>query len=181
MKKLLPEKFELDRYGLHCRLVNEEDAEFIVAIRTDEKLARFIHPTDADVQQQMEWIREYKQREAEGTDYYYMFLKDGVRQGVARIYNIHDEDFTSGSWVFAQNAVKGSAILGDIISRELAFEQHPQAINFFDVRKDNITVQRYAHSYHPTILVEDEQNVFYSVTRDNFEKYKHLYIRLANR
>ena len=28
--KTLPQNFEIDKYGLHCRFVNEEDAEFIV-------------------------------------------------------------------------------------------------------------------------------------------------------
>jgi hypothetical protein len=42
----LPSNFELDRYGLHVRLVREEDAEFILSLRTDPKLSRFIHPTE---------------------------------------------------------------------------------------------------------------------------------------
>ena len=66
----LPENFELDRYGLHVRLVREEDAEFIVKLRTNEHNSRYIHDTVADVEQQKVWLRAYKQRELEGKEYY---------------------------------------------------------------------------------------------------------------
>jgi hypothetical protein len=39
MKKL-PNNFTLDRYGLHTLLVNEDDAEFIVNLRTDPRLSK---------------------------------------------------------------------------------------------------------------------------------------------
>ena len=42
MKKL-PSNFVLDKYGLHARLVCEDDAAFIVKIRTNENLSRYIH------------------------------------------------------------------------------------------------------------------------------------------
>ena len=45
----LSSDFNLDKYGLHVRLVNEDDAEFIVSLRTDPKLSRFIHDTGNDV------------------------------------------------------------------------------------------------------------------------------------
>ena len=64
--KTLPSNFELDRYGLHVRLVREEDAEFIVKLRTNEHNSRYIHDTVADVEQQKVWLRAYKQREIEG-------------------------------------------------------------------------------------------------------------------
>ena len=48
----LPSNFTLDRYGLHVRLVREEDAEFIVKLRTNEHNSRYIHDTVADVEQQ---------------------------------------------------------------------------------------------------------------------------------
>ena len=74
----LPENFELDRYGLHVRLVREEDAEFIVKLRTNERNARFIHATSPNIEHQQEWIRNYKEREINGVDYYVYTLTDPV-------------------------------------------------------------------------------------------------------
>jgi hypothetical protein len=90
MKKL-PENFTLERYGLQVRLVNEGDAEFIVALRTDPRLSRYIHETSPSIEAQKEWIGNYKKREAQGLDYYFMFSVNGLRQGVARIYDITED------------------------------------------------------------------------------------------
>ena len=88
----LPEKFELDRYGLHVRLVREGDAEFIVRLRTDELLGRYIHATANDVEKQREWIKEYQKREASGKEYYFIFeTSAGNPLGVYRLYEITEE------------------------------------------------------------------------------------------
>ena len=60
----IPANFELDRYGIHVRLVREEDAEFIVKLRTDPQHARFLGHTDNNVSKQVEWMREYKNVDA---------------------------------------------------------------------------------------------------------------------
>ena len=79
MQKKLPSNFELDRYGLHVRLVREEDAEFIVRLRTNEHNSRYIHDTVADVEQQKVWLRTYKQRELEGKEYYVLKIHNVYR------------------------------------------------------------------------------------------------------
>ncbi|WP_303208390.1 GNAT family N-acetyltransferase [Bacteroides oleiciplenus] len=121
MKKL-PANFEITRYGLHVRFVDENDAEFILKLRTNEKLSRFIHSTDNNIDKQKEWIRNYKIREANAEDYYFIFYKDGIPVGLNRIYGIHDHIFTTGSWIFDENVPFECAVVASIITRELAFE-----------------------------------------------------------
>ena len=120
--KTLPSNFELDRYGLHVRLVREEDAEFIVKLRTNEHNSRYIHDTEADVAQQEEWLRAYKQREIEGKEYYFVFEANEEPQGVYRIYNRHEEWCVTGSWVFKPDAERNSALKAMIITHEIVFE-----------------------------------------------------------
>ena len=76
MKKL-PENFQIEKYGLSVRLVNEDDAELIIKLRTDPVLGKYIHATSPDIEQQRAWIRAYKKRESEGLEYYFIFYKDG--------------------------------------------------------------------------------------------------------
>jgi len=118
----LPSNFELDRYGLHVRLVREEDAAFIVKLRTNEHNSRYIHDTVADVEQQKEWLQVYKYREAEGKEYYFIFEINGEPQGVYRIYNRHADWCVTGSWVFKQDAERNSALKAMIITHEIVFE-----------------------------------------------------------
>ena len=42
------------------RLIEEDDAEFVVKLRTDEKLNRFISAVEDDINAQKRWIRNYK-------------------------------------------------------------------------------------------------------------------------
>lgn len=120
---ILPENFIMEKYGLFSRFVNEEDAEFIIKLRTDPKLGKLIHDTSSSLEKQLEWIRNYKIRERKGEDYYFIFFKDNRPVGLNRMYCIHGTTFTTGSWVFSPETSFDSCVAASIMVRELAFEQ----------------------------------------------------------
>ena len=173
----LPENFTLERYGLQVRFVNEEDAEFIVSLRTDPRLSRYIHETSSDIEQQKQWIRNYKLREAKGLDYYFLF-SIGNPQGLARIYNITEDTFTQGSWIFSPEAVLGASVLGNIISSEIGFEFLGKKIEYTDARRDNNT-HRYVKSFSPEVINTDEENIYYKILPENFNQGKQKHIERA--
>jgi len=142
---LLPENFEMDKYGVHVRLVNEGDAKFITELRSDPKLGRFLHASDGDVQKQIEWTREYKKRERAGLDYYFIFSKDGEDFGLCRIYNIDwtHLTFTSGSWVMKPGLMPTLSMIVIEIIHEIGFGLLGLLIDIFDVRKDNKQVANF--------------------------------------
>ncbi|MBP5424160.1 MAG: hypothetical protein J6Y78_17130 [Paludibacteraceae bacterium] len=177
MNNYLPADFIDVRYGLVTRLVDKDDAEFVVRLRTDTQKGQFLGATDADVEKQRHWIQEYKKRERDGKEYYFMFEKPkGERLGVSRIYDIKEDTFTTGSWVFKKDAPFGAAFLGDIICHEIAFELFPKSVNLHDVRKANMGVRKYADEFHPTLLFETEYTQYYMNTRENYIKYKDAYL-----
>jgi hypothetical protein len=178
--KLSPD-FTLERYGVQVRLANEGDAEFILSLRTNSTLSKYLHSTDNDLQKQIDWMRKYKLREKEGLDYYFVFSMDGRPWGLERIYDVKDDSFTHGSLVFAQDAPLGLAILSDIITREIAFNLLQLPHNYFDVRKGNVNVRNYHLKYKPTLIDEDEENLYYLLEKENFEKYKTIYLKLFNK
>ena len=124
MKKtnVLPSDFHGEKYGLAYRFVNEDDAEFIVNLRTDPIKSRYISNTDASLENQKEWIRLYKAREHDGQDYYFIFYFGSTPAGVTRIYNIDDNHFIHGSWVFANNVPPFCSLAAAIIAREIAYD-----------------------------------------------------------
>lgn len=181
MLSRLPRDFSLIRYGLFVRFVNESDADFIVRLRTDEKLGKYIHSTDTNIDMQKAWIRAYKERESLGNDYYFIFEEPkGVRLGVCRIYDIIEGSFTIGSWVFARTAPIGASVLADIITREIAFELFPNSILKFDVRKANVNVNKYQSVYKPVLFHADENTNYYYCPKENFEQYKCIFLRMFN-
>jgi DUF2075 family protein len=102
--------------------VREEDAEFIVKLRTNPQNARFIHDTNPSVENQRIWIRQYKEREKNGKEYYFIFFDRNKPVGLYRLYNIHDLTYTGGSWICADNIPFEQAVATAVITREIAFE-----------------------------------------------------------
>lgn len=141
----LPGSFELDRYGIHVRLVCEKDAEFITALRSDARLGRYIHASSGDVEAQRQWTREYKKREADAIDYYFIFFKEDKPIVLCRLYNIDwvHLTYTSGSWLSVpgtdyEDVMKCSVIMGDIAQDVLGL-----LVDIYDVRKGNTQVLKF--------------------------------------
>ena len=174
----LPENFELDRYGLHVRLVREEDAEFIVNLRTDEKLARYLHATDGSVDKQVEWIKQYKIREAAGEDYYFIYDKDGQTIGVNRIYDIKydQEQVTAGSWICKADGML--SIYTIMILRDIIFDLMGAKYDYFDVRKGNKKVQRLHEMCGANKVSSDELNYYYCLTKEAYKQNKEQILKL---
>lgn len=119
---ILPSDFTLKRYGLDVRLVDIEDAEFILKLRTDPIKGRYIGKTDDTLTSQINWIKSYKERERVGEDYYFMYSFQGNPAGVNRIYNIRGTQFIHGSWVFSNDVPPFCSLAAAIIAREIAYE-----------------------------------------------------------
>lgn len=177
---ILPSDFTIEKYGLKARFVTEYDAQFIVDIRTDDSLSKYIHATDNNLLKQIDWIRSYKQREARGAEYYFIFFVGDTPYGVERIYNIKDDSYDHGSLVFRKESPFGASIKADIITREIGFGLLGKNTNLFDVSKGNNGVISYHLRYKPIVVGEDEESFHYSLSKENFEKYKKIYIKLLN-
>ena len=178
----LPFNFELNRYGLHARLVREEDAEFIVKLRTNEHNARFIHTTNPSIEKQQEWIRNYKEREKKGEDYYFVFFSQNQPVGLIRIYNIDDivQKATAGSWVCEPELPIQIPISILIICREIMFDILGVETDCFDVRKGNKQVQRTHKLMGAEIVAEDELNYYFELPKAVFQDKKNDIINLLN-
>ena len=142
----LPENFELDRYGLHCRLVREDDAEFIVKLRTDPEKMRFVTTISPSIDDQIRWIREYKQRESEGTDYYFIYSYRGKLAGVNRIYDIESNHFIHGSWLFINEIPPYCALAAAVVAREIAYNELglDEEVDTIGIHVDNTMVLQFA-------------------------------------
>lgn len=142
--------FELDKYGMHVRLVREEDAEFIVNLRTNPQNARFINPTDYNVEKQIAWLREYKKREAEAKDYYFIFFQADKPIVLSRLYNIDwvHLTYTSGSWVSVPGTDFEAVMTSSVIMGDIAQDILGLLVDIYDVRKGNLQVL----NFHRNIL-----------------------------
>ena len=161
---------EINKFGIKLRLIEEKDADFIVRIRTDSVKSKFISPTSSDIEEQRNWIREYKIREKRNEEFYFIAI-DGSDEKFAtyRLYNRNKDTIEVGSFVSkpfyinAVNVIKVDVILKTYVFEVLGF----QALNF-EVRKKNKSVIGYHKKFKPIIVSEDELNYYFKLDKDSF-------------
>ncbi|MDE6548824.1 MAG: hypothetical protein K2L22_07490 [Muribaculaceae bacterium] len=176
----LPNDFQMNKYGIEVRLVDEKDTPFILSLRADKWLTRFIHQTDNDEQKQREWIRNYKEREKEGKEYYFIYSKNGIPFGLNRIYDIHDGSCTSGSWLCVPGTPVNHSISTALLNRDIMFGILGIKEDNFDVRKGNKKVQKFHLMTGSVQTGETELDILYRATPDTHEKGKRKILKLLN-
>jgi len=173
--KIIELNIEAQKYGLKVRLVNENDAKKIIQLRTNAVLSQHIHKTDANIDKQKQYIRDYKTKELNGKEYYFAFL-DFESADPIGFYRLHSIDyqkktFTIGSWIFERNVLERLPIIADILSKSFGFIQLNLDTCYFDVRRNNKKVLRYHMLFSPIFIREDdEENIFFYLTKENFKK-----------
>lgn len=178
--KILNRNFEIEKYGIHCRLVNEKDADFIVKLRTDEKRRKYIHSTDSDVNAQIQWIREYKQREAKGEEYYFIYDINGMPFGVNRIYNIAADHCTEGSWVCLPLEDSSKTIASALIIRDLIFEFFQFDYDLFNVSIGNNKVKKFHKISGANIIGQNEEEFYFQLQKDSYFTNRDWFINTYN-
>ena len=171
--------FEL-KYGIQVRLVTEEDAEFIVKLRTDPQLNKFLNATDGSIEKQKNWIREYKKREAKAEDFYLLYAKDGEVFGVNRIYDIQTDRATGGSWICKRGLSVDLPVISLVIMREIMFEQLQLNFDYFDVRKQNKKVVKVHLMFGAQKIDETDLDYYYVLSKEEFYKNKDYILELLN-
>ena len=175
MNTLQPD-FSINKYGLYARLVTEDDVDFILKLRTNKELTKNIHSTDNDREAQIEWIRNYKKREAEGRDYYFIFFKECIPVALDRIYNIYSIYATPGSWIIdPQHSSFELALATSLINGYIMFHLLGVELSVYDVRKKNKQVVKFHKLMGAKIFTESDIDYFFYKNRkiydESVEKY----------
>lgn len=176
----LTKNFTLNKYGLYLRLVDESDADYILKLRTNPKLGKFLNTTKHDIYEQAKWIQDYKKREYIGTDYYFVYFYNNQRIGLNRIYNINGLTATTGSWICSPGLPIELPLLTVVIIREIFFEILGLEIDYMATRKDNKKVIKMHHLLGAKKTGENEIDVFHSLTKQDFKKNKQKFLSYIN-
>lgn len=162
---------------LNLRLVEQSDAEFILNLRIDDSLGKFLSKTDIDLGKQKEWIKNYKNREKEKNEYYFIIRRNdtGENIGVVRIYNFIENSFEWGSWIIKKEAPSYSALESALLVYEYAFYDLKFDKSHFEVRKDNIKVSSFHEKFGAKRIKETEQDIFYKYNKEDYENFREKY------
>lgn len=109
--------------NLRLRLVEFEDSSYITSLRIPHTGNNFISKGSSSIPQQCKWITDYKIREANQAEYYFIvenYHKERI--GTVRLYNFSHGLFHWGSWILGPNKPSKAALESLILSMGFAFE-----------------------------------------------------------
>lgn len=162
-------------YGNNIILRNAEidDAEFIVALRTDPIKGRFLSATSTDVNQQRMWLDKYCRDS--GQVYFIIEDRYGERFGTVRLYDAQHDSFCWGSWILKEGRPNGFAMESALMVYQFALELG-FASSHFDVRKENESVWKFHERFGAVRVAEGSDDFFYVLSKNamvkSLQKYK---------
>jgi RimJ/RimL family protein N-acetyltransferase len=156
--------------NLILRLIQPEDAAYVYSLRSNPAYNTHLSTVTGTVDNQRTWIENYKSREAQGQEFYYVIeRKDGTRCGLVRLYDIEAESFTWGSWILDKNKTQKAALESAILSFGIGFDAFGVQLANVDVRIAN---EHAAAFYRRLGMVEThrtDQDIFFIYTREQFD------------
>jgi len=157
------------------RTAEEADAEFILKLRLNPKLNKFLNETDPSVEKQKAWISA-KQRDPND---YHMIIQglDGAALGVIAVYDIDykEKTFEWGRWIIAENAPYYAAIESALLVYHLAFDILNLELALFGVQLQNAKVISFHKQCGAKITKEDEKGAYFSFSKKDFSAFSKRY------
>jgi RimJ/RimL family protein N-acetyltransferase len=126
---------------IRLRLITEEDAGFVLALRQDRSRSRFLHAIENDLSTQQAWIRGSLARTAQNTEFYWVVETRGEASarpvGLVRLSDVNAESFVFGSWVMAPEAPVPAGIESYLAACDFGFGALGCRRYFAEVRLEN--------------------------------------------
>lgn len=174
----------LEGVRLALRLAQPSDAAYIYGLRIDPSYNRYLSEVTGTVQDQEDWLRRYKEREASGSEYYYVIERRANAQpcGLVRLYDFEADHFRWGSWILDQHKPAKAALESAFLIYVQGFERLGLQKSLFDVRKDNERTLAFHSRFGAVETGRNDLDVFFEYTRAQFDadKANHLEVLQKN-
>jgi RimJ/RimL family protein N-acetyltransferase len=155
------------------RDANQDDASFILKLRTDSQKSRYLSATDADLEKQKAWLNHY----ADQTDQAYFIIEnlEGVPLGTVRLYDAQGNSFCWGSWVLKDGAPQAAAIESALMVYAYAVDYLKFEAAHFDVRKGNESVWRFHERFGAKKVGSTELDYLYTIDLNTISQARKKY------
>ena len=163
------------------RLAQIADAEYLHSLRIDPEFNEYITPVDGGTEGQRRWLGEYKIKESENKEFYFIILnKDGKKCGCIRLYNIDEEKFTWGSWILDRFKPTKAALESAVLVYVVGFELLGLTRAVFDVRISNLHTLRFHDRFGVQRIGEDHENIYYEYSCETFAGQKQKFLEILS-
>ena len=164
--------------NINLKTVSPNDAKFIYELRSNGLKTKYLSKINGTINNQRDWILEYKKREHLKQEFYFVIeSKSSEQLGLVRLYDFKDDSFCWGSWLIKEDAPKFTAIESALQVYEFAFYQLNFQNSHFDVRKNNTKVIAFHQRFGAEIINDNELDYFFTFKKNDYEKTKLKYKR----
>lgn len=170
--------FNLGRYGISARLVEPADAQYIISLRTNEDLSQHLHSTSDDLEQQIEWIKQYKKREQLGQEYYFLYEKDGNPIGLNRLYDISNNTGVTGSAICPKTNSPIDTLATIVLLYDIVFEEIGLDYVSFATDNDNVHALRVNNALGAVVISGNEKEKIFKLENDVYNEIRKKLIRI---
>lgn len=154
----------LESKTVRLRLVIEEDAEFILRLRLDDKYNQFLSSVSPDLQSQKDWIKKYKNDELAKKQFYFIIERlDDTPCGTVRVYDLQEDSFCWGSWIINENKTPYAALESAFLVYKFGFETLGYKKSHFDVMKGNKKVISFHKKMGAIETQSDDVNYYFEI------------------
>lgn len=145
-----------------------DDAQFIHSLRVDPTYNTHLSHVTGGVASQAEWLKNYKLREAQGHEFYFVIrrIDNNVPVGTVRLYDFQPEraSFSWGSWILNKDKTPKAAIESALLVYAVGFEELGFKSCHFEVRKENGGVIKFHERLGAQKVREDADNDYFVMT-----------------
>ncbi|NIG76474.1 GNAT family N-acetyltransferase [Cedecea sp. NFIX57] len=170
---------KLESRTIYMRLATVNDAAFIHQLRTNEHFNKHLSTTTGKIEDQRKWLSDYKLREVNGSEYYFIIIRSDTDQpiGTVRLYDFREKDksFCWGSWILDENKTRSSALESALLVYLLAFERLGFMQSHFDVRRGNEKVIEFHKKLGATEVSSNDVDLFFVYEKNTFSAIKDSY------
>lgn len=168
--------------SIRLRFAEPSDAAFILSLRLDPSINRYLSEVEDNEMKQREWLLKYKKREVEGSEFYFIIERsDKTKCGTVRIYDLQEESFSWGSWILNEDKTRYAAVESALLVYEWGFEKLGYTQSHFEVMKGNTGVIKFHQRMGAELVGEDAINFYFRMQKADLQRFRdQFYERVSN-
>ena len=162
--------------NLYLKEVSVKDVDYILKLRTDKSLSKYLNHTPKNKNKQIVWLNEYFVRRQKNEEFYFIFQikkkKIYKNLGFARIIKLKDNTFHFGGWILQKNTKPWIAL-------ECCLSIYEYAFNYLNYKKcllwinlKNLDVIKYHKTLGAKYVRKDKKEVYLKFNLIDYIKLK---------
>ena len=164
---------------LNLRIADEEDAEFILSLRLNPLLNKFVGYTDPSIEKQRNWIKETYNKEND-----FMFIIEDKKSNKCGTIALYGIDYIKkraewGRLILKQDTLFSIPIEATIQLLNFAFNKLKLVELYGGANNENRAVVQY-HKKYAYVTAEDEKFTWFSFDEKSLIKLKGIYKNFHN-